>query len=496
VTGDVPGGRGFRGSVGYTAAGDFQGQLGSDDLFPFLADSAFSAPAFVRYGNTAEQLRFGQAIGTLTYRRERAPTAMQQELRATTLQRPEDRTLTDQVRVDWLMKASTTPELQTRAVEPRVVGVQYVDKNPEPHIWDPDYDQPLIVDASSLRGVTQVAAKDDLQSRGLTTFDGLRIEQDAEATGRKIDPGEPFRVEVETFSLLLDPEMTEPADPVEDERRLQFDVAEDYQRVMTRLVERFAQETNVDWTAQSSLETDLREIFDQIREELGAQAPESVVPGFPGTDEDETTEPDEGEVRDPFDRTGPEAMFPLPGRQDEDEEATDEPPSLEDFGLILRHGERIDQLASGGDARFNEHLKAAEQFLQDGKYFWAERRFIRALRFVPGHPLATAGLGHAQLGAGLYASAALTLRELFTFQPEMIDVRYADTLLPNEVRLQRAIEEIRAQARNDSAEGFLLAYLGHQTESPALVEEGLQRMTKGNPRDPMPDLLRGVWLAD
>ncbi len=39
ITGNVPGGRGFRGDVGYTGAFDFRGSLATDDLFQFEADA-------------------------------------------------------------------------------------------------------------------------------------------------------------------------------------------------------------------------------------------------------------------------------------------------------------------------------------------------------------------------------------------------------------------------------------------------------------------------
>ena len=104
---------------------------------------------------------------------------------------------------------------------------------------------------------------------------------------------------------------------------------------------------------------------------------------------------------------------------------------LEEYGLILKHGQRVERLSTGEDDRFNELLASGEEALREGKYFWAERRFDRALRFVPGHPMATAGLANTQIAAGLYLSAAITLRSLFTYQPEMMDVRYEPGLLPN-----------------------------------------------------------------
>ncbi len=48
VTGNVAGGKGFRGNLGYTAAGDFRGQAGSDDLFSFSADSYLPGLVFER----------------------------------------------------------------------------------------------------------------------------------------------------------------------------------------------------------------------------------------------------------------------------------------------------------------------------------------------------------------------------------------------------------------------------------------------------------------
>lgn len=57
ITGQVTDGRQFRGDVGYGAPGAFQGELGSDDLFRFRADS---------YGST-RQLPQVNALGNNTY---------------------------------------------------------------------------------------------------------------------------------------------------------------------------------------------------------------------------------------------------------------------------------------------------------------------------------------------------------------------------------------------------------------------------------------------
>jgi hypothetical protein len=45
VTGNAPGGLSFRGDVGYTAPGEFRGELGSDSTFAFRRDSLVSGLA-------------------------------------------------------------------------------------------------------------------------------------------------------------------------------------------------------------------------------------------------------------------------------------------------------------------------------------------------------------------------------------------------------------------------------------------------------------------
>jgi hypothetical protein len=171
---------------------------------------------------------------------------------------------------------------------------------------------------------------------------------------------------------------------------------------------------------------------------------------------------------------------------------------IEDIGTILRHGERIEALTSKDQNRFNELLAGAEEKLRAGEYFWAERRFNRALRFIPGHPLATAGLAHAQIGAGLYLSASLTLQSLFRYQPEMIDAQYEEGLMPNRVRLLQARDTLADrldETRDRVSNGFLLAYVGRLLEDRAVIEQGLAVMEDAEPGNPLLRLLREVWLA-
>lgn len=80
VTGNAPAGLSFRGDVGYRAPGEFEGQLGSNDLFPFRRDAMYSGLAGMGIrGSEALQLQFSlttggrpprNLIGSLSYPRD------------------------------------------------------------------------------------------------------------------------------------------------------------------------------------------------------------------------------------------------------------------------------------------------------------------------------------------------------------------------------------------------------------------------------------------
>jgi tetratricopeptide (TPR) repeat protein len=191
----------------------------------------------------------------------------------------------------------------------------------------------------------------------------------------------------------------------------------------------------------------------------------------------------------------------IPEETDEDfilEEQVLEEEVVGEIGIILRHGERISQFSSGHATRFNELVRIGEQKLALGEYFLAEKRFNQALRFVPGHPLATAGLGHANIGAGLHLSAAHILQSLLSLQPEMIDVIYESELLPPRLELVRAAVAIQSrleEERDGGTYAFLLAYIGHQLNDRGMIDQGLRtlELRSGN-EDPIVRLLQSIWL--
>lgn len=182
------------------------------------------------------------------------------------------------------------------------------------------------------------------------------------------------------------------------------------------------------------------------------------------------------------------------------EEPIVEEETVTEIGTILRHGERITQFAGSHPTRFNELVRLGEQKLALGEYFLAEKRFEQALRFIPGHPLATAGLGHANIGAGLYLSAAHVLQSLLSLQPEMIDVEYDPQLLPPRLELVRAAVAIQSrldEERDGGTYAFLLAYIGHQLNDEEMVVRGIEVLEqRSGESDPIVPLLKSIWGKD
>jgi hypothetical protein len=99
----------------------------------------------------------------------------------------------------------------------------------------------------------------------------------------------------------------------------------------------------------------------------------------------------------------------------------------------------------------------------------------------------------------LYLSAALTLKSVLGFQPEMIDVRFDTALLPQEAALNRAISITTGRITKEQdldRNGLLLAWLGHQLDRPILIQIGLDAMHQSGRDKHFTDLLEQVWSED
>jgi hypothetical protein len=479
VTGNVPGGRGFRGSVGYTAARDFRGVAGSDSLLQFRRDSAFSDIRFVGLGRTAEQFRFGQNIGELSFRRDTTPppvgTISPNRVQAQRAGYTFD--MANRLSMDRILQSVSADGVTDVSSRPSVVGLVETQEG-----------TPYYISASSLRGVTIAPAADRARQSGLTEFDMLHVFEERKELAEEGEAetiGSPFMVSFDApFTAVSQVVATTTNDlttPEQVSDRVDVVDGTDYERILRRIVLRYAESDDVALSLDPKLVDQLGEEYEDLRGKLIGADPTLLVSGATdatgGTGDPTTGDPGTGD----------------PGTEDPGDPGT---PLID---TALAHGGTISRLTSDKDrGRFFDLLRTAEDRLREGEYFFAERRFIRALRFIPGHPMATAGLGHAQLGAGLYNSSSLTLRNLLMKHPEMIDVRYEVGLLPNRVRLLEAVDVLREGSRlpdEQIGNGFLLAYIGHQLNDRALVEDGLSAIEEAGPEEPLLPLLREIWLA-
>ena len=386
--------------------------------------------------------------------------------------------LRDVRRGELLRNDLSNRELRT---EPRVVGTGL----------SPDQ-QMIRYTASNLRGLGAIFPGGTPTDLGMTQFDLLRAQDDDEQErGNRIRLGAAYETRFEP-DLMVKDRIT---------NRLEKNRIGHSSPQIDSMMEKMAQrykELNPSGTEDlvGKFEQDYRKVQRDIaqiqiqprldREILLAEALDS--------DDEESMEagPDLPLPETPDDR--------LPGEVDETGKPVEERElNYDNVGIILKHGQRVDSLATGDQSRFDELMKAGQSKLKDGEYFWAEKRFGRALRFTPGHPLATAGLAHSQMGAGLHLTAALTLKSLLGFQPEMIDVVYDLSLLPDRSDLENTIREIsqRIDREEDLDDyGFLLAYIGHQLDQPDLIRRGLNAMNRANQDLVFTDLLTRIWLPE
>jgi len=123
-------------------------------------------------------------------------------------------------------------------------------------------------------------------------------------------------------------------------------------------------------------------------------------------------------------------------------------------------------LISFSSAKFNQHMRAADDYLKTGRYYQAANTFSLASMYEPDNPLAFAGRGHALLAAGEYISSALFISRALTIDPE-----YAQTqidlaaMLGGENELAGRIAEAEQWlARSGSSElQFILSYVYYRT---------------------------------
>ena len=473
VTGDVAAGRGFRGSVGYSAEGDFRAATGSDASIDFRRNSALSNPALAT-GSVGAGASFSigrDSVSSLEYRRDfvgpgssgAAATSATSDATRSRLDRMSTRLTSSELRE---LEGQSTPMARYQGRE----GDQGV------------------LSVSEVRGVKKERDRDNLTGERLSLYEAARLREDLRNGLLRMDAVRPKSTNPFVIAGPADAVTTSSVRDIAAPSRA--DAANRPAGSTPTQYDRIIREIEANWRERSGRaeqperpegappvderKPSIDDAYERLRRELGARD-ESFAP----------TEP----------KTGVEIKPTEPTRQVELGGAK---LSLDDYALILKHSGTIDAFGDGGQSRLDELLAEGQRAMHQGNSFVAEKRFEVAMTMKPGDPRCKAGMLHCQIGANLAGSAAITLRSLLSSHPEMIDVRYGEQAVPPRARIERAMATTReriARSASPVDDGLLLAYLGHLTGDRAAIQEGLSHM-KGKPQDEtLRQLVEKIWLA-
>ena len=478
VTGDVAGGRGFRGNVGYTAEGDFRGATGGDSSIRFRRDSALSSSNLARSQSAGDTFSMMRDSGALEYRRDFVGSSR----RGATSTSP---TATARQRLD---------QESNRLATERLLSID-TGSNPMARYQSRTGDTGTLT-AGTVRGVKRESDRIRKGTEGLNLYEAARLQDDLRKGLLRMDAV--HSSSVSPFAI------SKSADAVRSSSIREL-------KPMTS-AEMSVQRVGAKGSTYDAMVGRIRSNWEQVPAGRKATAKKSEETPRDGADakERKPIEPADG-AAEPKDDGLEDAYQTLRRRLDrgktpevDPRDERDGPPAetgpvmtAEEYALLLKHGTKLDAFGEDGKGRLDELLREGQRSLREGNNFIAEKRFEVALLLKQDDPRATAGLLHCQIGANLPGSASLTLRKLFTQSPEMMDVVYGPEALPPADRVTKALESARARmkAGRDAADyGLLVAYIGRLLGDRAAIEEGLAQV-KGTPGDDtLAGVLRKLWL--
>lgn len=474
VTGDVAAGRGFRGSVGYTAEGDFRGATGGDTNVDFRRNSALSNPALAT-GSVGAGASFSigrDSVSSLEYRRDfvgpgasgAAATGDSRDTYRQRLDRLSTRLSSSEMRA---LEGESTPMARYQGREESDQGVLSV---------------------SEVRGVKRERDRDNITSERLSLYEAARLRADLRSGMLRMDAvrarsTNPFVTEspsdAVTTSAVRDlpkPSRGDAASRPADTSGTQYD------RIIREIEENWRKRGErpeaSEADAAQSTELQVGAAYERLRRDLGHGAPPAEEPSL---------DVEKG-IRVKSSTTPTPTQVDLSGAK----------LSLDDYALLLKHGQRLDAFGDGGNDRINELLAQGQRAMREGNSFVAEKRFEVALLMKPHDPRVQAGLLHCQISANLAGSAAITLRSMLAKHPEMMDVQYGAQALPPRDRIDRAMATVKerlALGRKPVDDGLLLAYLGHLVGDADAMRTGLAEVKGSLENDTLRQLLERLWLS-
>ena len=547
VTGDVAGGRGFRGSVGYRAEDDFAAPTSQAATIQFRRDSAYSNPLALNTSIANDRFALATGIGSQQYMSDYAYTRMSaMGLTGTSLAGRGLETSAlgaARARLDLMTVLSTNAASLAAATAPSSVRSVRVPQLGAAQIM-----------VSPFTGVVLVPDGDPVDTFQGGVYGGALMRDDVRS-GR-LSRADYARAATGFAGLAADLDRQRQDEQLlEDARAASAGMAR-----MGGVGSSSGRPAGTDRQVDSPSSTDLLrrpsaydDVLSSVRQRYNLVRPATGVPSqgtgaeVPGTDAtvpgSATTQPPgqtapQGQspaavtperqsisqavrvLRERFmslpgitraDASGRElgAQVPsaLPGQQPAGGAAPSagaeaagaiKPLTLDETLLILRHGTKVERLDSGSKDAMDRLLRVGSDFMEARRYFRAEDAFRTASIIAPASPMPLLGLASAQVGCGVQLAAAITLRRLLTDFPEMIDVNLAPNLQCDPQRMRDVAQQCVRFGRgssNASDFGLVAAWSGHQLGDRELVESGISLMESADAKDPFAQTLRALWLA-
>jgi len=143
--------------------------------------------------------------------------------------------------------------------------------------------------------------------------------------------------------------------------------------------------------------------------------------------------------------------------------------------------------ASFSNDKFNQHIRAGEEYLKQGRYYRAADVYTLASVYKPSDPLAYAGKSHALFAAGEYMSSALFLSRALEIFPEYARFKVdLVAMVGDRDKLENRIADVEEWLKISGAGElqFLLGYVYYQMGRLERAEEANEAAYEKMPDSP------------
>lgn len=483
VTGNVRGGRHFRGIVPYQSRYSFEADVPSSSLDSFLRYSAGSEDigggagrygAQPYYSGTRTVTAVSPADGTI-FRPVSTRIDDRVSSKSTLPPLPKQEV---SVREDVVLPYTNLRPLSMSPAElERVIleeigavseGEKFADEQPQPRT------EPLLQD---LRTVSDKAA--ELKR-------GLLVEDELLRLPTRVESGQEEREESETKvpEQLMGEEISSASGGQEEvygvglpqsgvPLDVQVDVYEQMKRQINNLQKVLKQPTDVEQTKEVKAADKAGR--DDEEEILFMRAKAQKEISDTSIEEEKKQRPVSSQKKGSF-------LEELFERESEDKEV--DLGSKDDVAAKAREIlAEYKTFASFTEDKFNRHMWAAEEYLKRGRYYRAADAYTLASIYKPDDPLAYAGKSHALFAAGEYMSSALFLSRALEIFPEYAQFKIdlvamvgdKDKLESRIVNVEEWLDESGA-AELQFLLGYVYYQMGRQKEAERMIYTAFEKM--------------------